>query len=337
MTIVEVHCFNHFDRLSLLAKKLEVLGMGYRPSARQLEYFIALAECGHFGNAAEKCHVSQPTLSNQFKLLEEGLQASLLERGAAGVRLTAAGERLLPMARNALETLDNFVTTAAAGRDHLGGLVRLGIPSTFGPYFMPYLLPVLKSSYPGLELYIREDRPAVLEEQILDGRLDCIFSPDLTGIERLEVVNLCEEELSLAVPRAHPLAGIDVVPVEMLRGERLLTLSQGFRLHDDVLALARAAGAEFRQDYEGTSLDALRQMVSIGMGLCLFPAAYIASEFGKETDVLLKKVAETDLRRVICFAWRRESARSNHFRELFELSCQAVKGMNVPGVVSVEP
>lgn len=306
--------------------------MGYRPSARQLEYFIALAEEGHFGKAAKKCHVSQPTLSNQFKLLEDSVHTTLVERGTTGVRLTAAGERLLPLARHALEVLDDFVTAAEAGRENLGGLIRLGVPSTFGPYFMPYLLPILKAKYPELELYIREDRPMVLEQQILDGTLDCIISPDLAGSERLQVLKLCLEDLSLAVPRSHPLSGLDVIPVELLRGERLLTLSQGFRLHDDVQSLARASGADFRQDYEGTSLDALRQMVSIGMGLCLFPAAYIASEFGKEPDIVLKQVAEMKTRRTICIAWRRDSARHNHFQTLYDLSLEAVENMNVPGV-----
>lgn len=310
--------------------------MSYRPSARQLEYFIALAEERHFGLAAKKCYVSQPTLSSQFKLLEENLETPLVERGAAGIRLTAAGERLLPLARHALEVLDDFVTVAEAGRENLGGLIRLGVPSTFGPYFMPYLLPVLKAQYPGLELYIREDRPMILEEQILDGRLDCIISPDLTGSDRLQVQKLCEEELSLAVPQAHPLAGLAVIPVAMLQGERLLTLSQGFRLHDDVQALARAAGAEFRQDYEGTSLDALRQMVSIGMGLCLFPAAYIASEFGKDPDLVLKTVEDVKMHRTIDVCWRKDSARAEHFRVLYDLARLAVGAMAVPGIVPVK-
>jgi len=310
--------------------------MSYRPSARQLEYFIALAEEMHFGRAARKCHVSQPTLSSQFKLLEDHLETTLLERGTAGIRLTAAGERLLPRARHALEILDDFVTAAEAGRENLGGLIRLGVPSTFGPYFMPYLLPVLKSAYPDLELYIREDRPVVLEQKIHDGSLDCIISPDLAGNERLQVHRLCEEELFLAVPGAHPLAGLEVIPVTMLGGERLLTLSQGFRLHDDVQALARASGAEFRKDYEGTSLDALRQMVSIGMGLCLFPAAYVASEFGKERSVLLKTIAEIKMHRSICVAWRKDSARSDHFTTVFGLAREAAHGMQVKGIRVLE-
>lgn len=306
--------------------------MSYRPSARQLEYFIALAEDLHFGRAAKKCHVSQPTLSSQFRLLEDSLKTSLVERGASGIRLTAAGERLLSRARHALEVLDDFVTTAEAGRENLGGLIRLGVPSTFGPYFMPYLLPILKAAYPDLELYIREDRPAVLEQKILDGSLDCIISPDLAASDRLKVHSLCHEELFLAVPRTHPLAGLEVIPVTMLRGERLLTLSQGFRLHDDIQALARASGAEFRQDYEGTSLDALRQMVSIGMGLCLFPAAYVASEFDKEHGILLKSVAEVKMHRTICIAWRQDSARSGHFMTVHDLALQAARGMAVSGI-----
>ena len=133
--------------------------MRHRPSPRQLDYFIALAETLHFGQAAARCHVSQPTLSVQFKLLEELLGTALFEKGGGGVCLTAAGERLLPLARQALENLDEIVTAAKAGRDNLGGLIRMGVSPTFGPYFMPYLLPILKTEFPLLELYIREDRP----------------------------------------------------------------------------------------------------------------------------------------------------------------------------------
>jgi len=306
--------------------------MQFRPSPRQLEYFIALAETLHFGKAAERCHVSQPTLSSQFKLLEDHLGSVLLERGAGGISLTAAGERLLPLARQALENLDEIVTAAQAGQANLGGLIRLGISPTFGPYFMPFLLPGLKREFPGLELYIREDRPNLLEQGLAEGRLDCIITPDVTPSDLHVERALCSEAVSLAVPRSHPLAALEEVPVALLRGEKLLSLSQGFRLHNDVQAIAHTAGAEFRQDYEGTSLDALRQMVSIGMGLALFPAAYIASEFSKEPDLLLKKLEDVPLHRTMFFVWRRGSSRTAHFEHLLSLSRQAVADMGVKGV-----
>ncbi|WP_428642977.1 LysR substrate-binding domain-containing protein [Roseibium sp.] len=306
--------------------------MRYRPSPRQLEYFIALAETLHFGRASEKCHVSQPTLSSQFKLLEDQLGATLLERGSGGISLSAAGERLLPLARQALENLDEIVTVAQAGRSNLGGLIRLGVSPTFGPYFMPFLLPILKRAFPALELYIREDRPNLLEGGLAAGTLDCIVTPDIVPAVDRVARELCTESVSLAVPRGHPLAGLKSIPVEMLRGEKLLALGQGFRLHNDVQALARAAGAEFRQDYEGTSLDAMRQMASIGMGLALFPAAYIASEFGKEPDLLLKKVEGIAMQRTMFLVWRRGSSRSSHYEELLSLALQAVDAMQVEGI-----
>lgn len=308
--------------------------MGYRPSARQLEYFVALAQERHFGRAAQKCNVSQPTLSMQFKLLEENIEAKLIERGAGGVVLTAAGERLLPFARQALQALDSFVTMAESGRENLGGLVRLGAAPTFGPYFMPYFLPVLKSAYPDLELYIREDRPDLLEQRLADGTLECIITPHVNSSEKFEIVKLCEEELSLALPRTHPLAGLQIIPVEALRGERILSPSEGFRLRDDVQELARVAGAELREDYEGTSLDAMRQMVSIGMGLALFPAAYVHSEFGKEPDLVLKQVYDMHMQRTINMAWRIESSRSAHFRTLYDLAGSAVATMAVRGITA---
>lgn len=306
--------------------------MRFRPSPRQLDYFIALAETLHFGKAAEKCHVSQPTLSSQFKLLEEQLGSSLLERGNGGIALTAAGERLLPLARQALESLDEIVIEAQAGRSNLGGLIRLGVSPTFGPYFMPYLLPILKRSFPDLELYIREDRPNLLEDGLASGALDCIISPDITPSAQLAERELCREDVRLAVPLSHPFAGLDVVPVSLLKGEKLLSLGQGFRLHNDVQALARAAGADFLQDYEGTSLDALRQMASIGMGLALFPAAYIASEFAKEPNLLLKKVDGIAMRRIMYLVWRSGSSRASHYEKLLSLALEAVESMRAQGV-----
>jgi len=308
----------------------------FRPSPRQLEYFVALAETLHFGRAAAACHVSQPTLSSQFKLLEDQIGCALLERGPGSISLTASGARLLPLARKALEDLDEIVTVAQVGQANLGGLIRLGVSPTFGPYFMPHLLPGLKQAFPNLELYIREDRPNLLEEGLASGALDCILTPDFPPSDQWTARTLCHESVSLAVPKSHPLAGLDVIPVDMLKGEKLLALGQGFRLHDDVQALARAAGADFRQDYEGTSLDALRQMASIGMGLALFPAAYVASEFGKEPDLLLKKIDGLPMRRLMYLVWRRGSSRTAHFEHLLVLAQQAVVDMSLEGVTLEE-
>lgn len=306
--------------------------MAYRPSARQLEYLIALIETGHFGAAARKCNVSQPTLSAQFKLLEDQLGVALMDRSGRVVKPTPAGEALVPLARQALETLDSIVLAATARKGGLGGLVRLGVAPTFGPYFLPHVLPRLRNGYPDLELYIREERPANLLSELPEGKMDCVLVPAPVRSEQLDVMPLCEEEIWLGLPADHSLAGHEVLPLRSLEGERLLTLGQGYRLYDETQALCLASGALLQEDYEGTSLDAVRQMVSIGMGLSLFPAGYIASEFRKEDRVVLRRIEDFPMVRQLLFVWRSNSVRRSHYEILVELARETVREIDIPGL-----
>ncbi|GGB43358.1 hyaluronan synthase [Roseibium aquae] len=310
--------------------------MAYRPSARQLEYFIALAESGHFGRAAQRCHVSQPTLSAQFKLLEDQLGVSLVDRARGSIVLTPTGEALLSIARQALENLDEIVSVATARKAGLGGLVRLGVAPTFGSYFMPHLLPSLKAAYPSLDIYIREERPARLGQDLQKAALDCILVSAPLDADNTMTQKVCTEDLSIGVPADHALSGASPVRIEALRGERFLTLGPGYQLYQAGQALCQASGAHLLEDYEGTSLDAIRQMVSIGMGLALFPAAYIASEFHKEERVRLLKIEGPPLRREIVMAWRRNSPRSGHFAIVADLARETVRRMNIPGLEAAD-
>ncbi|MCB1457782.1 MAG: hydrogen peroxide-inducible genes activator [Nitratireductor sp.] len=290
--------------------------MPYRPSHRQLEYLVALAEKEHFGAAARACHVSQPTLSTQIKLLEDQLGAPLFERGPGAIRPTPTGAAIVPIARSVLSLLDGIVEQAENQTGNLGRLVRMGVAPTFGPYFMPLLLPGLHERYPQLEIYIREERPAALETALAEGLLDCIVAPGPLADQRLERLEICSERLWLGIAREHPLATLPVIRAADLNGERLMTLGRGHRLYDQVQRLCSQTGADLREDYEGTSLDALRQMVSIGMGLSLFPDLYARSEAVRDGRVVLRELEDWKLSRVIMFAWRSDSARQEHFRTI---------------------
>ncbi|MCB1428544.1 MAG: hydrogen peroxide-inducible genes activator [Nitratireductor sp.] len=290
--------------------------MPYRPSHRQLEYLVALAEKEHFGAAARACHVSQPTLSTQIKLLEDQLGAPLFERGPGAIRPTPTGAAIVPIARSVLSLLDGIVEQAENQTGNLGRLVRMGVAPTFGPYFMPLLLPGLHERYPQLEIYIREERPAALETALAEGLLDCIVTPGPLADQRLERLEICSERLWLGIAREHPLATLPVIRAADLNGERLMTLGRGHRLYDQVQRLCSQTGADLREDYEGTSLDALRQMVSIGMGLSLFPDLYARSEAVRDGRVVLRELEDWKLSRVIMFAWRSDSARQEHFRTI---------------------
>ncbi len=301
--------------------------MAVRPTHRQLEYLVAVGETGHFGTAAQQCHVSQPTLSTQIQLLEDRLNAKLIDRAPGGARPTPLGEIVIDLARSVLSTLDEIKTVTQNASENLGGLIRLGVVPTFGPYFLPFVLPHLHQRYPKLELYIREERPSDLLQAIVAGQVDCGLMPPAEH-DRLESRTFLSETLQLGLPADHRLASAARIDLEMLKGERMLTLVPTHQLSRNVRDFCEASGAVLNMDYEGTSLDAVRQMVSIGMGLSLFPQFYIESEFPKESRVVLRDVEGWPLSRSICIAWRRGSVRKGQYLQLCqecEIALQAFR------------
>lgn len=290
--------------------------MPFRPSHRQLEYLVMLGETGHFGEAAKRCNVSQPTLSVQVSLLEKQLGVTLIDRMPGQVMPTPVGAEIIAAAKVILNGLDEIRALAMGSKANLGGAIRLGVAPSFGPYFMPYLLPPLHQTYPELKVYIREDRPRQLERAVLQGETECGLGPLPSNEEGLVAFQICRERILLGVPKAHRLAAFDSITSQELKGEKLLTLGAGHRLMDEVRRLADMSGAVLAEEYEGSSLDAIRQMVSIEMGLSLFPELYVRSEFGKEDGIKLLTIEDWQGIRDIGFFWRRSSARGGHFEAL---------------------
>ncbi|MGE6741121.1 hydrogen peroxide-inducible genes activator [Allorhizobium pseudoryzae] len=304
--------------------------MPFRPTHRQLEYLVALDETRHFGRAAQACHVSQPTLSVQISLLEKQLGVVLVERTPGAISLSSVGQEIAAAARSVLATLDDIVTVASAGRDNLGSLIRLGVVPTFGPYFLPVFLPDLHRLYPALRIHVREERPTLLEEQVRGGEIDCALGQQPRQAEAFVFDLVCHEQIFLGVPANHRLASAAKVRLADLRGETLLTLGRGHRLVENVRELATLSGSTMADDYEGTSLDALRQMVAIEMGLSLFPEFYVRTEFAKEANVKLLTIDDWPASREMGFFWRSSSARSAHFRQLAVLA-RTMLGKRGPG------
>ncbi|MFD1746227.1 hydrogen peroxide-inducible genes activator [Rhizobium helianthi] len=303
--------------------------MPFRPSHRQLEYLLALDATRHFGRAAERCHVSQPTLSVQIGLLEKQLGISLIDRTPGALTLSPAGRDIAAAARTVLSTLDEIVAIASIGRNNLGGLIRLGAVPTFGPYFLPAVLPQLHERYPQLRLHVREDRPRDLEEGVREGTIDCALGQRPQNDETLMFEQICSEQIFLGVPQRHRLAGAGSIRLSDLKGEILLTLGSGHRLLENVRELASLSGAIMAEDYEGTSLDTLRQMVSIEMGLSLFPELYARSEMPRDASIALLTISDWPASREIGFFWRRNSARTSHY-EMLASHARAVAQEKLP-------
>jgi LysR family transcriptional regulator, hydrogen peroxide-inducible genes activator len=291
--------------------------MAYRPSFRQLDYIVALEELRHFGRAAARCHVSQPTLSMQVAQLEQGLGVTLFERTAVGVLPTPLGSDIAHRARIILAQLDDVVMLAQADTKRLGGLVRLGTIASLGPYFLPHFVRAVHRKHPGLKLYIREDRPVDIERAVAEGVVDCAIGPAPTQAD-LTFRPIGIERIWLGIPAEHPLAARETIGLADLAGLPFLSLGVGHRLSETLRQLADAAGARIVDDYAGTSLDSIRQMVSIGMGLSIFPDLYAKAELSEVDDIVLKPVTGWAAERIFGVYWRSGAGRQRHFEVLAE-------------------
>ncbi len=295
------------------------------PSLRQLEYLVALSETRHFRRAAEKVGVSQPTLSAQLRALEDRLGVQLVERSRGGVIFTVIGESVLGLARRILRDVQEIRDTTVSHGTEFGGTIRLGLPPTIGPYLLPRMLPQLHKAYPDFKLYVREDVPQELPGALQAGRHDVLITPLPVRGEELHSVPVFREPLFIALPADHPLAGEEAIDRSDLTGQSILTLEAGHQLHEQVEAICEEFGARLLFDFAGTSLDTLRQMVGMGMGLSFLPGLYVRSVLERDPGVKALPIRGRSLSRTVGMVWRKTSARGAEFRRLADYVRQTVE------------
>jgi len=287
-----------------------------RITLRQLEYFVAVAEAQSFRRAAERLGISQPTLTSQIASLESAIGARLFERSRGGTLLGALGRELVRDARRVLEELDGFVEHARTLAGGPGGTYRLGVARTVGPYLLPHVLLDIHRQYGAVQFYVREESPHVLEDALLVGEYDLILTTLPIAMRELAHVSLCREPLKLVVPSEHRLATKTTIADADLAGEPVLAIEESHPLHLQIQRLCERFGATLRRDYEGTSLDTLRQMVQLGMGLSFLPALYVHSEIRESDELAVIPVIGDGSLREHALAWRPASPSRVLFREL---------------------
>ena len=286
------------------------------PSLQQIRYLVALADTRHFRRAAELCNVRQPTLSAQIKDMETRLGTPLIDRTPGRIMLTAIGAQVAERGRAMLRELAEIEALARLGDTPLSDTIKVGVVQTLGSYVLPLIVPPLRDSHPRLKLYVREGLPAHLLRQVQEGALDLLFFPLPIPYDDLDSVRLFREPLLVVCPPNHPLAAHDKVDRHALRGETVLTLEPGHRLFDQVRDICAEVGAHLSQDFEGTSLDTLRQMVAMGMGLSLLPALYVKSEVKAREGVVARAIKGRPPERTIGLVWRRGTVREGEYRML---------------------
>lgn len=292
-------------------------------SLRDLEYLLALHQHGHFGRAAEACHVSQPTLSGQLAKLEEQLGLLLVDRSRRQIRFTAAGEALIGRAQKIVRDVQELVDEARRWQDPLAGELRLGIIPTVAPYLLPLLLAGQERVLPQLTLILREAQTDTLVAALEAGELDALVVAELPRLAPYAKAVLYDEPMLLATAPNHPLAGQEALEQQALEGRRLLMLEDGHCLRDQALGYCADGGGGEDTSFRATSLETLRQLVASGRGITLLPALAAKAEGGHAVCYRRFSLPQPARRSVLL--WRRGAGLDRTCRPLAAMISDVVK------------
>ena len=298
----------------------------------ELRYIVALARERHFGRAAEKCFVSQPTLSVAVKKLEDELGVTLFERGGAEVTVTPVGNRIVEQAQRVIEEASAIKHIADQGKDELAAPLRFGTIYTIGPYLMPQLMPLLHKRAPRMPLMIQENYTHRLAELLKTGELDLIVLSLPFAEPGIVTQPLYDEPFRVLVPANHPWAKRSRIPPADLCRENLLLLSSGNCFRDQVLetcaGVQQATSNGVQHSLEGSSLETIRHMVASGVGITVLPAAAAEPRTFDNKLTAVRPFAPPVPCRRVTLAWRRSFPRPR----AVELVRQAILACKMPGV-----
>ena len=272
----------------------------------ELRYIVTLAAERHFGRAAEKCHVSQPTLSVALKKVEQRYGIILFERSSSEVRLTPIGEQIAQQAERVLEESTRLQEIAQQGKNPLVGPLRLGAIFTIAPYFLPSLIPALHTRAPQMPLYLQENFTVRLGEQLQRGDLDAIIVAAPFVEPGIVTAPLYDEPFCAVLPQGHPLAAKKTIAPKDIAAENLLLLGQGNCFRDQVVQacpkLSDPGGTDGAR--EGSSLETVRHMVASGAGMSVVPLSAASTWPHGDGLIELRHFSEPAPQRRVVVAWR---------------------------------
>ncbi|MFZ5512387.1 MAG: LysR substrate-binding domain-containing protein [Pseudomonadota bacterium] len=281
---------------------------------QELRYIVALADTGHFAKAAERCHVSQPTLSTQLKKLEDYLGVTLFDRSLRQVSATPAGREIVERARLVLAEVERIKAIAKQSLDPMARTLNLGVIPTAGPYFLPHAVRVVHRAYPQLRLLLREDFTANLLNALAQGRVDAALLALPVPGEGLQAAPLFQEPFVAALPKGHALAKKKIIDTHELAREKILLLEEGHCFREQALEVCGLRG-DFGEEVKATSLETLRQMVAIGIGCTLLPA--LAAK-GRNAGIELRSLKQPVPSRTMGLVWRSRSPHQETLQRLAE-------------------
>lgn len=295
----------------------------YRPTLAQLRTFVTVAENKHFGTAAAKLEISQPSLSQALVALEQGLGVQLIERSTRKVIVTSTGESLLPYAKATLEAADAFLSHAKGAHGTLTGPLTIGIIPTIAPYILPDLLNSINSAYPDLRPLFVEEQTKHLLSKLRDGHIDLAIIALPAEAAGLVEVPLYKEKFAVVTPWDNPLAGVEDLHLSQLKDFDLLLLDDGHCLRDQIVDLCRRAQLNPTETTNSVtraaSLTTIMQLVMGGLGTTLVPESAIATECRDNRLAIAHFAPDVTAEREVGMVYRASAARAEEFRQFSAL------------------
>lgn len=303
------------------------------PSTKQLQYLVALAQTEHFSRASQVCNVTQSTLSAGIRELETILGVELAERTKRTVIMTPIGRQIASRAAKIITDAQDIMDLCSISAGPLTGHLHLGVIPTIAPYLLPHLFPLLRHSYPLLDLRIRETQTAVLVEEVLSGQLDVALLALPASDGKLVEKPLFEDPFVLLTPAGHSLARQSTIKAETLSDETLLLLEEGHCFRDQAIEFCTSkgihAGLETGLSTLGaTSLTTITQMVAADFGITLLPQMAVQSETANNAHLAVRPFADPAPSRSIGLMWRKSSPRAADFDALAKIICASKTGEN---------
>ncbi len=298
----------------------------------ELKYIVTLAQEQHFGRAAKKCFVSQPTLSVAIKKFEESLDVIIFERRKNKVQITDIGQKIVQQAQQVLESAEKIKQLAKADHNPLQQTLRMGAIHTVGPYLFPHLIPAINKLAPDLSLIIEENYTAKLREKLANGELDIIIIALPFSSRQVKVLPIYRENFDVIIPAGHAWKNKKVISPDDFIDESVLLLGEGNCFRDQVLqacpTCALHAEPETRSEkmVVGSSLETIRYMVATGLGVSVLPRSATQQAY-KNKLVLTKPFRKPEPFRDIALAYRESFTRP----AVLDLLTQAINKMVMKG------
>jgi len=290
--------------------------MKYLPSIKQLQYLTALAQTSHFSKAAEKCNVTQSTLSAGIRELENVFAVKLAERTKRTVIITPIGVEIAERAARLIRDAEDMMALSAASKGPLTGRLQMGVIPTIAPYLLPKLLPRLAKQYPRLKLALRETQTSVLVEEVLTGKIDVALLALPASDNKLVEQALFQDPFELAMPATSPLTAQKTIDAKTLNEENLLLLEEGHCFRDQAIEFCTSSGLSQFSTLGATSLATVSQMVSARFGLTLLPQMAVERETSHDNNLTTRPFKHPRPTRTIGLIWRKNTPRVADFEAL---------------------